>query len=111
MEGYFFVGNYGKRPDGNVVKPNLLNREEIEALRSCKDRGDKAPTPIIPGAYSSGKVEQVTDYEKIAPNFWPREADQFMQEQFIGEQVMVFESKGRGWSCFPAVPIEVLLTR
>lgn len=92
----FFVGTYGKRPDGSVVKLNVLNREEIESLGVVKIVETKAPTSIIPGAYLSGRVEQVTDYEKIAPIFLAKKGDRFMQETFAGEQSVVLNAKGKG---------------
>jgi 7,8-dihydropterin-6-yl-methyl-4-(beta-D-ribofuranosyl)aminobenzene 5'-phosphate synthase len=92
----FFVGTYSKVPDGQVVSLLALKREDIEGLGMVKIVETKGPTQIIPGAYFTGKVERVTDYEKIAPNFVAKKGDQFVQEDFIGEQAVVLNAKGKG---------------
>jgi 7,8-dihydropterin-6-yl-methyl-4-(beta-D-ribofuranosyl)aminobenzene 5'-phosphate synthase len=92
----FFVGTYVKRPDGRVQSLLALKREEIEGLGSVRIIETKVPTQIIPGAYFTGKVDQVTDYEKIPPAFVAKRGDQFVQEEFIGEQAIVLNAKGKG---------------
>ena len=92
----FFVGNYGKRPNGNIVQTNLLKKEDVEALGFVKIVEINGPTPIIPGAMFPGKIERVTDYEKIAPNLLAKRGGEYVPEQFIGEQVLVFNVKGKG---------------
>ncbi len=91
----FFVGTYSKTPNGSVVKLNVLKRDEIEGL-GFKIVETKAPTPIIPGAYLSGRIEQVTDYEKIPPMFIAKNGDEFVPETFAGEQAVVLNAKGKG---------------
>ena len=54
------------------------------------------PTPIIPGAYLPGKIQQVTDYEKTASNFLATKGNEFVQETFIGEQAVILNAKGKG---------------
>ena len=92
----FFVGTYVKRPDGRVQSLLALKREEIEGLGTVRIIETKVATPIIPGACFTGKVEQVTDYEKIPPAFVAKRGDQFVQEEFIGEQAVVLNAKGKG---------------
>ncbi len=92
----FFVGNYGKRPNGNIVQTNLLKREDVEALGFVKIVEIKGPTAIIPGAVFPGKIEQVTDYERVGSNLLTKRDGKFVQEMFIGEQVLVFNAKGKG---------------
>ena len=65
----FFVGTYSKRPNGSVTQINVLKKEDIEGLGFIKIVEIKDPTPIIPGAYLPGRIEQVTEYEKVAPDF------------------------------------------
>jgi 7,8-dihydropterin-6-yl-methyl-4-(beta-D-ribofuranosyl)aminobenzene 5'-phosphate synthase len=43
-----------------------------------------------------GKIEQVTDYERIAPNFLAKKGNEFVQETFPGEQALVLNAKGKG---------------
>lgn len=92
----FFVGTYGKKPDGNVSKLNLLKREEIEELGFVRIVETKDPTPIIPGAYLSGRIEQVTEYEEISSRFLAKSGIEFVQETFVGEQAVVLNARGKG---------------
>jgi len=92
----FFVGTYSRVPDGKVISLLALKREDVERSGVVKITETKQPTPIVPGAYSTGKVAQVTDYEKIPPNFVARKGDQWVQEDFPGEQAIVLNAKGKG---------------
>jgi 7,8-dihydropterin-6-yl-methyl-4-(beta-D-ribofuranosyl)aminobenzene 5'-phosphate synthase len=73
-----------------------LNRADVEALGFVKIVEIKAPTPIIPGAYLPGRVEQVTDYEKIPPGFVAKQGTEYVQETFPGEQAVILNAKGKG---------------
>jgi 7,8-dihydropterin-6-yl-methyl-4-(beta-D-ribofuranosyl)aminobenzene 5'-phosphate synthase len=92
----FFVGTYGKRPSGDVQMLSVVSRDEIEAAGVVRIVEVKAPTAIVPGALLTGPVPQVTDYERIAPNFMAKKGDEFVQEQFIGEQSVVMNLRGKG---------------
>jgi 7,8-dihydropterin-6-yl-methyl-4-(beta-D-ribofuranosyl)aminobenzene 5'-phosphate synthase len=92
----FFVGTYARRPDGQIVSLLALKREDVEGIGFVKIVEIKEPTPIIPGAYLPGRVEQVTDYEKIPPNFVAKKGNEFVQETFIGEQAVILNAKGKG---------------
>jgi len=92
----FFVGEFQRRPDGNVISQLALNREEIEGLGFVKIVEIQEPTPIITGAYLPGKIEQVTDYEKIPPRFLTKKENEYVQETFPGEQAVVLNAKGKG---------------
>jgi 7,8-dihydropterin-6-yl-methyl-4-(beta-D-ribofuranosyl)aminobenzene 5'-phosphate synthase len=92
----FFVGTYFRMPNGSIVSLLALKREDIEELGFVKIVEIKEPTPIIPGAYLPGKIEQVTDYEKIPPFFVAKRGNEFVQETFIGEQAVILNAKGKG---------------
>ncbi len=92
----FFIGTFARFPDGQIRSIFALKREDIEGLGIVKIIEVKKPTPIVQGAYLTGKVEQVTDYEKIPPMFVKKSGDQYIQEDFIGEQAIVFNAKGKG---------------
>lgn len=92
----FFVGTYFRRPDGSVLNLLALSREDIDKLGVVKIVEVEAPTPVVPGAYLSGTVERVTDYEKISSAFVAKKGDQFIQEEFIGEQAIIMNAKGKG---------------
>ena len=93
---HFFTGSYLKLPNGLVVSLLALKREDIERLGLVKIVEIKLPTPIVPGAYLIGKIDQVTDYEKIPPVFLVKRGDEFVQNDFIGEQAIVLNAKGKG---------------
>ena len=92
----FFVGTFSRMPNGQIANLLALKREDIEGLGFVKIVEVKEPTPIIPGAYLPGRVEQVTDYEKITPNFVAKKGNEFVQETFIGEQAVILNAKGKG---------------
>lgn len=92
----FFVGTYMRRPDGNIMSLLALKREDIEGLGLLKIIEVKTPTPLVPGAYLSGRVERFTDYEQIPPVFLAKRGEQYVQEDFIGEQAVIMKAKGKG---------------
>ena len=92
----FFVGTYARMPDGSIRSIFALKRENVEGLGIVKIIEVKTPTPIVQGAYLAGRIEQVTDYEKIPPMFVKKSGDQYVQEDFIGEQAIVLNAKGKG---------------
>jgi len=73
-----------------------LNREEIETLGLVKVVETKEPTPIVPGAYLTGNIERVTEYEKGSPILLIKRGDKLERDFFIGEQSLVFNVKGKG---------------
>jgi len=92
----FFAGTFSRGPDGNIISLLALKREEVEGLGFVKIVEIKEPTPIIPGAYLPGKIEQVTEYEKIPPQFVAKRGNEFVQETFPGEQAVILNAKGKG---------------
>jgi 7,8-dihydropterin-6-yl-methyl-4-(beta-D-ribofuranosyl)aminobenzene 5'-phosphate synthase len=92
----FFQGTYWRTPDGHVMDLLGLNREDIERLALVRIVEVRDPTPIVPGAFSTGRIEQVTEYERIPSVFVVKKGNQFVQEDFIGEQAIVLNAKGKG---------------
>jgi 7,8-dihydropterin-6-yl-methyl-4-(beta-D-ribofuranosyl)aminobenzene 5'-phosphate synthase len=92
----YFVGTYNKNRDGSIMQLNVLKRKDIEELGFINIVEIKGPTPIIPGAYLPGIIEQVTEYEKINPRFLAKKGNEFVQETFIGEQAVILNAKGKG---------------
>jgi len=91
-----FQGTYARTPDGKVASLVALRREELEELGLVKIVEVKSPRPIVQGAYLAGKIEQVTSYEKVSPMFAAKKGDEFVQEEFPGEQAVVLNAKGKG---------------
>jgi 7,8-dihydropterin-6-yl-methyl-4-(beta-D-ribofuranosyl)aminobenzene 5'-phosphate synthase len=92
----FFQGTYQRQANGQVVSLMALNREDVSGLGIVRIIEIKEPTSFIPGAYFTGKVEQVTDYEKIPPVFLAKRGNEYVQETFPGEQAIVLNAKGKG---------------
>jgi 7,8-dihydropterin-6-yl-methyl-4-(beta-D-ribofuranosyl)aminobenzene 5'-phosphate synthase len=93
----FFEGTFFRFPNGRILNLLALKREDVEALGFVKIVEIKDPTPIIPGAYLPGKIEQVTDYEKtLMAGFVAKKGNEFVQETFPGEQAVILNAKGKG---------------
>jgi len=92
----FFVGTYSKRPDGQIRNLSTVSREQLESTGIVKIVEVKAATAIVPGAMLTGPVRQVTDYEKIPQSFLTKRGEEFVPEDFIGEQSIVMNAKGKG---------------
>jgi 7,8-dihydropterin-6-yl-methyl-4-(beta-D-ribofuranosyl)aminobenzene 5'-phosphate synthase len=73
-----------------------LKKEEIENLGYVKIVEIKDPTSIASGAYLTGRIERVTDYEKGLPSDSVRRGGIFVQDEYIGEQSLVLNAKGKG---------------
>jgi len=90
-----FAERFSKRPDG-VRKAPQLKKEEVEGLGFVKVVEIRDPTPIVSGAYLTGRIERVTDYEKGPPWALIKKGDNLEQDNFIGEQAVVLNLKGKG---------------
>ena len=91
-----FIERFSTRPDGVVFSLGQLKREDVEALGSVKIREINDPTPIVPGAYVTGKIDMVTEYEKGQPPLVLKKGNEYIQDFFIGEQGVVLNVKGKG---------------
>jgi 7,8-dihydropterin-6-yl-methyl-4-(beta-D-ribofuranosyl)aminobenzene 5'-phosphate synthase len=98
----FYVGEeafsrrYTLRP-GAAEPTDLgqLSKEDIEAL-GVKVVEVKTLTEIVPGAYSTGKIERVTSYEKIPASQQVKRGDKIESDIFPGEQAIFVNVKGKG---------------
>jgi 7,8-dihydropterin-6-yl-methyl-4-(beta-D-ribofuranosyl)aminobenzene 5'-phosphate synthase len=86
----------GKGPDDIRVDHRPPKKEDIEGLGFVKVVEIKDPTPIVSGVCLTGRIEKVTDYEKVDPGRWIKRGDKFEQDNFIGEQSVVLNLKGKG---------------
>ena len=91
-----FVERFWRHPNGTAMSLGQWKREDIEALGFVRIVEVKDPTPIVPGAYLTGKIEMVTEYEKGQPPLLIKRGDEFQQDFFIGEQAVVLNIKGKG---------------
>jgi 7,8-dihydropterin-6-yl-methyl-4-(beta-D-ribofuranosyl)aminobenzene 5'-phosphate synthase len=73
-----------------------LKRDEIETLDLVKIVETKEPTPIVPGAFFTGNIERVVEYEKGSPILLIKRGDKMELDLFMGEQSLIFNVKGKG---------------
>jgi len=73
-----------------------LNRDDLEGTKMVKIIEIKEPTPIVPGAYLTGDIKRVTDYEKGSPILFIKRGGKLVNDLFPGEQSVVFNVKGKG---------------
>lgn len=92
----FFQGTYMKRSDGSVESLLALDKDSLEALGLLRIVETTVPTPIVEGAFLTGRIERTTDFERIPPAFVVKKGDQFVQEEFPGEQAVVMNARGKG---------------
>jgi len=98
----FYVGEeafnrrYAMRPGATEpTDVGQLSREELEAL-GVKVVEVTKTVQIIPGAYSTGKIERVTSYEKVPASQQIKRGDKIESDIFPGEQALFFNVKGKG---------------
>jgi 7,8-dihydropterin-6-yl-methyl-4-(beta-D-ribofuranosyl)aminobenzene 5'-phosphate synthase len=87
---------FAVRGQGQRVAHRPPKREDIESLGLVKIVEIENPTPIAAGAYLTGRIEKVTDYEKVDPGRWLEIGDKREPETFIGEQSVVLNMNGKG---------------
>jgi len=81
---------------GGLTYLGQFDREEVESLGVIKVMEVKDPTPVVPGAYLTGDIERVTEYEKGSPILLIERGDKKELDLFMGEQSLVFNVKGKG---------------
>jgi len=90
-----FVERFGQTPAG-LLSLSLLKRGDVEGLGFVKIVEIKDPTPIVPGAYLTGRVEKVTEYEKENPFLLIERGGKLVPDNFVGEYAVVLNLKGKG---------------
>lgn len=83
-------------PVRGLLDLGQLNREEIETLSLVNIVEIMDPTSIVPGAYLTGNIERVTEYEKGSPILLVKRGDELEFDSFMGEQSLFFAVKGKG---------------
>lgn len=91
-----FARRYSLRP-GAVAPTDLgqLHQEDIEAFGLRVVEVD-APVEIIPGVYSTGRIERLTSYEKVPPSLQVQRRGTIEPDIFPGEQALFCLVKGHG---------------
>ena len=89
-----FVERFAQMPAG-VLSLGQLKREDVERL-GVTIVEIKDPTAIVPGAYLTGSIERVTEYEKGSPYLLIERGGKLVPDNFIGEYAVVLNLKGKG---------------
>jgi len=91
-----FARRYSLRP-GRTEPDDLgeLRREDLEAL-GVKVIELVEPTELVPGLYTTGKIERLTAYETIPPTMLIKRGERREQDDFRGEQALFVKIKGKG---------------
>ena len=98
----FYVGEeafserFSIRPSSEPRSIGKLDRQEVESLGLLKIVEVKNPTEVLKGGYYTGRIERVTDYEKVPASFYVKRGDNLERDQFQGEQALFFIVKGKG---------------
>lgn len=83
-------------PVSGLTDLGQLNREDLESLKAVNIVEVKEPTQIVPGAYLTGNIERVTEYEKGSPILLVKRGNTMERDYFPGEQSLMFNVKGKG---------------
>ncbi len=86
----------GTGPHSVRVVHRPPKQKDLEALEYVNIVETKDPTPMVSGACLTGRIEKVTEYEKVDPRRWVRKGATWEPEDFIGEQSVVLSLKGKG---------------
>jgi 7,8-dihydropterin-6-yl-methyl-4-(beta-D-ribofuranosyl)aminobenzene 5'-phosphate synthase len=91
-----FLRRYTLRPGTKeIVDIGQLEKKDIETL-GLRVMEIKNPMQIIPGAWCTGNIERVTEYEKALPNLLVERNGQCETDDFKGEQALCFKVKSKG---------------
>jgi 7,8-dihydropterin-6-yl-methyl-4-(beta-D-ribofuranosyl)aminobenzene 5'-phosphate synthase len=91
-----FLRRYSLDPGTNeIVDIGQLNRKDIEALGLRVVEIGK-PTQIIPGVYSTGRIERVTEHERLSSSLLVDRGSGLEPDDFRGEQALFCLVKGKG---------------
>ncbi len=91
-----FARRYELRPGATEpTDVGQLKKEDIESL-GLKVIEVNTPVEIVPGAFFTGNIVRVTDYEKTAMKFQIKRGEKIEHDTFPGEQAVFFKVKGKG---------------
>jgi len=79
-----------------ILDIGFLNRSKLESLNLVDVKEVSKMTEVIPGAYFSGDIARVTDYELPNPGLLLKNGDNYTVDAFSGEQAMIFNIKSKG---------------
>jgi 7,8-dihydropterin-6-yl-methyl-4-(beta-D-ribofuranosyl)aminobenzene 5'-phosphate synthase len=91
-----FFERFSVRSGSEPRSIGKLKMEDVEALGGLRIVEVTAPTEVMKGGYYSGRIERVTDYEKIPASFHIKRGEKLEHDQFPGEQALIFIVKGKG---------------
>ena len=81
--------------DGDKVYTGRLDRREIERY-DVRVETVTEPTPIADGVLLSGEMHEAEAFEPIPENLRVERDGQIVPDDFMGEQTLIANVKGRG---------------
>jgi 7,8-dihydropterin-6-yl-methyl-4-(beta-D-ribofuranosyl)aminobenzene 5'-phosphate synthase len=91
-----FLRRYSRRPGADeIMDLGRLDRAAIEAS-GVKVTEVRTPVQIIPGCWSTGKIERITEYEKVSPSLLVERSGKIESDDFRGEQALFSDVRGKG---------------
>ena len=91
-----FLHRYSRRSGtGELMDIGQLDRQAIQES-GVRVTEVTTPTRIIPGCYSTGKIERVTGYESVPPSLLVERDGKIQPDDFRGEQALFFNIRGKG---------------
>jgi 7,8-dihydropterin-6-yl-methyl-4-(beta-D-ribofuranosyl)aminobenzene 5'-phosphate synthase len=92
-----FAHRFARRSGSDdLADLGLLDRGEIEGLEVLKIVEVQEATEVVPGAYITGHIDEVSGYEQVPPIFFLERHGLLEQDVFEGEQALVFVVQGKG---------------
>jgi 7,8-dihydropterin-6-yl-methyl-4-(beta-D-ribofuranosyl)aminobenzene 5'-phosphate synthase len=91
-----FLHRYSRRMGTDeVMDIGQLDKEAIQAS-GVEVIEVESPTQIIPGCYCTGRIERVTEYERVPSSLLVERDNKIGSDDFRGEQAIFFSVRGKG---------------
>jgi 7,8-dihydropterin-6-yl-methyl-4-(beta-D-ribofuranosyl)aminobenzene 5'-phosphate synthase len=91
-----FAHRFTMRLPGVLTDIGKLDQRKLEGTETVRIVEIDKPTEIVPGAYLSGPIERMTDYERVPPHLLIERGGDLQHDQFEGELAIAFVIKGKG---------------
>jgi 7,8-dihydropterin-6-yl-methyl-4-(beta-D-ribofuranosyl)aminobenzene 5'-phosphate synthase len=91
-----FAHRFTMRVPGVLTDIGRLDQRKLEGTEAVRIVEIDRPTEIVPGAYLSGPIERITDYEHVPAHLLIERGVELQHDQFEGELAVAFVVKGKG---------------
>lgn len=91
-----FAHRFTMRLPGVLTDIGKLDRRKLERTETVRIVEIDRATELVPGAYLSGPIKRMTDYEHVPPYLLIERGGELQHDQFEGELAVAFVVKGKG---------------